>query len=110
MTDRAYNYQYETSPRKLKPEYEKLLIEHKVPQWYLNACKKIVYLFPKAHATAYVLSAWRIAWFKVYYPKEYYSAYFTVRADAFDAEYGLDVWIGVSSVKKSSGLSKGRSP
>ena len=68
----------------LKPEYEQLLIQHKVPQWYLNACKKIVYLFPKAHATAYVLSAWRIAWFKVYYPLAYYATYFSVRCEVFD--------------------------
>lgn len=69
------------------PEYEALMREHEVPEWYIGSCKKIKYMFPKAHAAAYVMMAFRIAWFKVHIPKAYYSAYFSIRAKAFDAEF-----------------------
>lgn len=68
-------------------EYEALMREHDVPEWYIESCKKIKYMFPKAHAAAYVMMAFRIAWFKVHIPKAYYAAYFSIRAKAFDAEF-----------------------
>lgn len=68
------------------PDYEALMREHEVPEWYIDSCRKIKYMFPKAHAAAYVMMAFRIAWFKVHIPKAYYAAYFSIRAKAFDAE------------------------
>ena len=68
------------------PEYIELMKEHDVPDWYIKSCEKIKYMFPKAHAAAYVTNAFRIAWFKVHIPLAYYAAYYSIRAKAFDAE------------------------
>ncbi len=70
----------------LKPEWEQAMTEHGVPDWYIWSCKKIKYMFPKAHAAAYVMMAWRIAYCKINYPLAYYAAYFSIRASAFNYE------------------------
>lgn len=70
----------------LKPEWEVAMKEKNVPDWYIESCKKIGYMFPKAHAAAYVMMAWRIAYCKVYHPLEYYAAYFAIRASGFNYE------------------------
>ena len=65
--------------------FKELMKEHDVPDWYIKSCEKIKYMFPKAHAAAYVTNAFRIAWFKVHIPLAYYAAYYSIRAKAFDA-------------------------
>ena len=70
----------------LSEDDEALMREKNVPDWYIESCKRIKYMFPKGHAVAYVMMAVRIAYYKVYYPEAYYTTYFTVRADDFDAD------------------------
>ena len=73
--------------------WEEAMREHQVPDWYISSLAKIGYLFPKAHAVAYVMMAFRIAWFKVHEPLAFYATFFSIRAKAFDAEYccaGMD--------------------
>ncbi|MGB4660713.1 MAG: PolC-type DNA polymerase III, partial [Mobilitalea sp.] len=70
----------------LTPDMEAAMTEAGVPDWYIWSCKRIKYMFPKAHAAAYVMMAFRIAYFKVYYPLAYYAAYFSIRASAFNYE------------------------
>ncbi|MEY8351885.1 PolC-type DNA polymerase III [Lachnospiraceae bacterium 54-53] len=70
----------------LKPDWEEEMTAHRVPDWYIWSCKKIKYMFPKAHAAAYVMMAWRIAYCKVFYPLAYYAAFFSIRASGFSYE------------------------
>ena len=73
----------------IAPEVVETLRKEKIPEWYIESCQKIKYLFPRAHATAYVMMAWRIAYCKVHYPLQYYAAYFSIRADEFDADVAV---------------------
>ncbi|MBO5907766.1 MAG: PolC-type DNA polymerase III [Clostridia bacterium] len=83
--------------RGLKPDYEKEMLEHGVPEWYIWSCKKIKYMFPKAHAAAYDMSAIRLGWYKIYYPMEFYAAFLTVAPGGFDAEIVGRGYEGVSA-------------
>lgn len=83
--DRAFKImEHVRKGRGIPEDWQKEMRQAKVPEWYINSCLKIKYMFPKAHAAAYVLMALRIAYFKVYFPLIYYAAYFSVRADDFD--------------------------
>ncbi|HZJ83427.1 MAG TPA: PolC-type DNA polymerase III, partial [Clostridia bacterium] len=75
--------------RGLTYEFESAMVSKGVPEWFITSCKKIKYMFPKAHAAAYVIMAFRIAYFKVHHPQAFYTAYFTIKAGDFDADFAL---------------------
>jgi len=88
--DKSLSFKTMESVRKgkgLTPEMEEAMIAAGVPDWYIWSCKKIKYMFPKAHAAAYVMMAWRIAYFKVYVPQAFYAAWFSIRAKALNYEH-----------------------
>lgn len=82
----------------LKEDMESSMVENNVPDWFINSCKLIKYMFPKAHAVAYVTMGFRVAYYKVYHPLEYYAAYFTVRADEFDS---LKMVCSIDDIRKA---------
>ncbi len=99
--DNAMSFKIMESVRKgkgLTPEWESEMRAHDVPEWYIDSCKKIKYMFPKAHAAAYVMSAIRLGWYKVHKPLEFYAAYLSVAPGGFDA--GI-VSKGITGVKNA---------
>ena len=88
----------------LRDDWEAEMKANNVPDWYIDSCKKIKYMFPKAHAVAYVTMAFRIAYYKVHYPLAYYATYFTVRADDFDSEIMFEEYIVMAKIKELEAL------
>jgi DNA polymerase III subunit alpha, Gram-positive type len=82
----------------VKPNQVQAMKEQKVPEWFIESCQKIKYMFPKAHAVAYVMMAFRIAWFKVHQPLAFYAAYFTIRAEDFDPAAAIRGEAGLKAV------------
>jgi DNA polymerase III subunit alpha, Gram-positive type len=78
----------------LKPEFEKSMRQAQTPSWYIESCRKIKYIFPKAHAVAYCIMSFRIAWFKVHYPPAFYADYFTNKC------FGFDATVAVKGIKR----------
>ena len=103
--------------KQLKPEWETLMREHNVPDYYIDSCNKIKYLFPKGHACAYVMMALRVGYYKIYYPLEFYATFFTLRCEQYDIESMLKGSEGIfnklqeySNRRKSNNPEKALSP
>ena len=105
--DKGMSFNIMESVRKgkgLKGEWELEMKNHDVPDWYIECCKKIQYMFPKAHAAAYVLASLRIAYYKIHFPREYYATYFSIKKDGVDYRLMLqnkeDISYHIAKIKK----------